>query len=80
MYRIVKGIREIKLGGSLFDDKIKECVGKIDVEEFIKEYEKVFKRGSTLDFYDIITKKIGEDNTVFLQIIRGQQQATLKKN
>ena len=61
MYRIVLGIRDVKVGESLFDDKIKECVGKIDLEEFIQEYECVFKKGSTLDFYDIITKKIGED-------------------
>ena len=62
MYRIVLGIRDVKEGESVFDDKIKECVGEVDVEEFIEEYRGIFSGKSSLDFYEEVAKKVGINN------------------
>ena len=62
MYRIVLGIRDVKVGESVFDDKIKECVGEVDVEEFIEEYKGIFSGKSSLDFYEEVAKKVGINN------------------
>lgn len=57
LFRIIRGIRDIDYGNSKFDDKIKDCVGDIDVGEFIEEYEDLFSGKSNLDFYEEVAKK-----------------------
>ena len=62
LFRIIRGIRDIDFGNNKFDDKIKECVGDIDVGEFIDEYEDIFNGKSNLDFYEEVAKKISINN------------------
>ena len=61
LYRVFKGINEVKKGGSKFDDYIKKIVGDIDVSDFLEKYKICFEGDidKRIDFYKFLGIELG---------------------
>lgn len=57
--RVFKGIRDLSVGESDFDDKIKQIVGEENGNDFLEMYEEIcFKGKDRIDFYNYIGLKL----------------------
>jgi hypothetical protein len=61
LYRVFKGINEVKKGGSKFDDYIKKIVGDIDASDFLEKYKICFEGDidKRIDFYKFLGIELG---------------------
>ena len=60
LYRVFRGIRDLKKGESRFDDKIKEVVGDSDGNDFLEMYKDCFVGENRLDYYKYVSVSLGE--------------------
>lgn len=61
LYRVLKGIRDVEYGSSVFDDKIKDCLGDLNGNDFLEEYSICFdgNKDEREDFYNYLGVRLG---------------------
>lgn len=90
-YRILKGLKYIKRGESKFDDKIKEIVKDVNVDDFLNKYEICFEGNEKIDFYKflginlgVFDENIGFENRIYIKelvlyLINGERNDGMRK-
>ena len=73
LYRVFRGIRDIKKGDNVFDDKIKEVVGDINANDFLDKYEMCFAgdEDKREDFYKLVGLNLGRIDIIVGENERG---------
>ena len=76
LYRVFKGVRDLKKGESLFNDKIVECLGDLNGNDFLNKYSMCFEGNleERIDFY----KKVGLDLGDIEYIVGDDKRAYIK--